>query len=57
MKTEIIHEGVNHKGQQFKVIAFYAPHGFLYTKTYIYDDEGYVDKQVTVYADGRINTQ
>ena len=57
MKTEIIHEGVNHNGQRFKAIAFYISSGFLYTKTYIYDDDGYVDKQVTVYADGKVDIQ
>lgn len=52
MKTEIIHEGINKNGQRFKVIAFYSNNGFLYTKTYIYDDEGFLDKAITVFADG-----
>lgn len=55
MKTEVIHEGVNHKGQRFKVIAFYGATGFMYTKTYLYDEDGYVEMSVTVYADGRVD--
>ena len=57
MKTEIIHEGINKNGQRFKVIAFYSNCGFLYTKTYIYDSEGFVDKAITVFTDGTICEQ
>ena len=30
---------------------------FLYTRTYIYDDEGLVDKMITVFWDGTVDTQ
>ena len=57
MTTEVIHEGTNKNGQRFKAVAFYGNNGFLYTKTYIYDMEGYVDKTVTVFSDGTIDIQ
>lgn len=55
MKTVVIQEGVNHKGQRFKVIALYGNCGFMYTRTYLYDSEGYVEMSVIVYPDGQVD--
>lgn len=55
MRTKIIHEGVNYKGQRFKVIAFYRNGDvFFYTRTFIYDSEGYVEEDIRVFTDGTI---
>lgn len=55
METVVIQEGTNHKGQRYKVIAFYGNCGFMYTKTYLYDSDGYVEMSITVYEDGQVD--
>ena len=56
MRKEVIYEGINNNGQQIKVVAIWVNGRFLYTKTYIFDDEGYVDSSVTVFSDGAVAT-
>ena len=56
MRKEFIHEGINANGQKFEVIAVWLDSGFLYTKTNIFDDEGYLDSSVTVFADGSVSS-
>ncbi len=54
MKTVVLHED-----KKTKVVAFY--HGederLQYTRTYIRDEEGFVDKMVTVFLDGTVDVQ
>ena len=40
---------------KIKVIAFYHHSELLWTKTYVYDDEGAVDKYTCVFPDGSIS--
>lgn len=57
MKTDVICDGTNKNGNRFKVIAFYFLERLLYTKTYIYDSESFVEKEVTVFTDGTVSAQ
>lgn len=52
MRTDILF-----KGEGSKVVAFYYMEKLLYTKTYIYDAEGYVEKAITVFANGDVDIQ
>ena len=50
LKTEVLL-----KTNKIKVIAFYQHEKLLWTKTYVYDDEGAVEKYTCVFADGSIS--
>ena len=45
------------KDEHKTVKAVFLNNRFMYTVTYIYDDEGYVDKMIRVYADGTVDVQ
>lgn len=47
MRTEVLFED-----KRNKVVAVYVRDTLLYTRTYTYDSDGYVDKDVTVFNDG-----
>lgn len=52
MRTDILF-----KSKGSKVVAFYYRGELLYTKTYTYDADGFVEKAITVFADGDIDIQ
>ncbi len=46
-----------YKDSKTHVVMAYLTNGELfYTRTYTYDSEGYVEKDITVFADGKIDT-
>ena len=51
MRTQILH-----RDQYSEVVAVYIKNTLSYTRTYLFDSEGYVEKTITVYADGTIDT-
>ena len=48
---------VLYKTEKSKVVAFYKHGELQWTTTYVYDDEGYVEKMVRVYNDGMVSVQ
>lgn len=47
-----------YKDEKTHVVAVYLASGKLfYTRTYTYDDEGFVEKNITVFANGTIDAQ
>ena len=58
MKGENIMEAtVIYKDEKTCVKSVFLRGQFLYTRTYIFDDEGYVDKMITVFRDGTVDIQ
>ena len=52
METKILHES-----EMNKVVAVYLYGKLLYTRTYIKDTDGYVDRMITVFANGDYDIQ